>query len=55
MSKWQATALRWPIELGAYFPGHDLNLILRFSMYHQTRILIQIVPKPHAHRLTSFS
>lgn len=55
MSKWQAMALRCLIEPTEYFPGHDLNLILRFSMYHQTRLLIPAVPETHSHKLTSLS
>lgn len=55
MSKWQAMALRCLVEPRKYFPGHDLNLILRFSMYHQTRHLIPVVPETNSHNLTSFS
>lgn len=55
MSKWQAMALGCLVEPMEYFPGHDLNLIFRFSMYHQTRLLIPVVPETHSHKFTSFS
>lgn len=55
VSKWQAMALRCLVEPMEYFPGHDLNLTLRFSMYHQTRLFIPVVPETHSHKLASFS